>query len=357
MCIRDRTQTYSGVYEGVFVGSAEFGGKTVGQFEGLVSKSYLKTYEGAFNKQYEGSFTGNYIKQFDFSYIKHYQAQYSKLFEGSFTGYFSKQYEGVFTQQFEGTFGIQYNKLWSQLFEGNYQKIYNKVYGGVYQGTTGSFSGTANYIGGYAGIPSYVKAYAGTTTAANTKTGEITDEGGVTRIKSGGAFKQVETVKIKEDGVWKDVLVTRVKEDGEWKTVNVSYERTDVTLNSNTANFNLLTHLTNAGKSTGSRAQLVNITVSNCYVYSANTVAALDIGNLSAVGGIPHRVRILVKDDGNIVGMSGTAGAVGNNTSVGTDGGNGGDAIKTKDGVELYIENYGTIAGGGGGGGLSLIHI
>ena len=144
--------------------------------------------------------------------------------------------------------------------------------------------------------------------------------------------------------------MTKIKEGGTWKTVNVSYERTDVTISANGA-FNLLTHLNDAGKSTGTRPQLVNITVSNSYVYSANSTAALDIGNLSAVGGIPHRVRILVKDDGNIIGMSGTAGAAGNNTSVGTDGGNGGDAIKTKDGVELYIENYGTIAGGGGGGG------
>ena len=94
---------------------------------------------------------------------------------------------------------------------------------------------------------------------------------------------------------------------------------------------------------------MVNITISGGYVYSANTTAALSLEGFSPIyGTVPHRVRILVKPDGNIIGMSGSPGDSG---TTGTVGGNGGDAIKLGAGVELYIENYGIIAGGGGGGG------
>ena len=97
---------------------------------------------------------------------------------------------------------------------------------------------------------------------------------------------------------------------------------------------------------------MVNITVSGAYVYSANTTAALSLEGFSPIyGTVPHRVRILVKPDGNIVGMSGSAGAAANQDATGGIGGNGGNAIQLGTGVELYIENYGIIAGGGGGGG------
>ena len=58
--------------------------------------------------------------------------------------------------------------------------------------------------------------------------------------------------------------------------------------------------------------------------------------------------------------MSGDRGVVGvANVNVipasSQNGGNGGDAILLRDGVSLFIESYGTIAGGGGGGGAGGI--
>ena len=59
----------------------------------------------------------------------------------------------------------------------------------------------------------------------------------------------------------------------------------------------------------------------------------------------------MVKDQGGIIGSGGQPGKQVTSTRTGEDGYFGGHAIKTGNGVDLFIENYGYIAGGGGGGG------
>lgn len=346
------TKSYEGSFNAQYTGLQRYNGNTtgnfVGQYTGIYTKNYMKTYLG----QYEGQFTGAFEGAFDHNYIKHYTGQYTKVY----LGLYSHEYIGAYTKAYEGAFGSTflkaYEKSYIGQFTGTYLGLYTKTYGGAYQGVIAQAPRTRYYINNYASLVQYNQTYSTTTSVANTTTGELTDDGGLLRVKEDSEWKQVRDIRVKEDDQWKEVAVARVKENGEWKVVEVNYQRSDITISSNTANYNLFSALTSAGKTPGSRPQHVNLTIDGAYVYSANTTAALSLDGFSAINSgsdsLNHKVKILVKGDGYIVGKSGDAGTGG---STGTNGSNGGDAILLGNGVELYVENYGLIAGGGGGGG------
>jgi hypothetical protein len=204
------------------------------------------------------------------------------------------------------------------------------------------------------GIVPYNKVFVGAS-AHGLKTGELTTEG-VTKVKSSGAWKQAKDLFIKKNGAWAESKAVFVKKDNSWDIVHIGWERTDFNINSNRNGFNLNYELQSAGKSPGTRPQLVNIYVNAGAILSIyDTQAAVDLTSLGTINigqtPIKHLVRIFVHPDAKIIGASGAAGGATNHPQTGGDGGKGGDAIKTNAAVELYIENYGIIAGGGGGGG------
>ena len=167
-------------------------------------------------------------------------------------------------------------------------------------------------------------------------------------------MKQVEELNVKIADEWKNVIVARIKEGDEWKVSHVKYQRHDITISSNTTNYVLRTELNNLGASPGTLPQHVNITIEpGVFLFGTSTTSpALDLSTLNVLRSIfRHKVRILIKDGGGIIGSSGAKGTTTPATRTGSSGGNGGNAIKTGNGVDLFIENYGTISGGGGGGG------
>ena len=348
--VKTYTQHWSGVYSRQFQGPALYNASANGNFTGLVThnfeKNYIKAYEGVYLGQYTGTFIGQYIKQ--------YGALFTGQYEGAFVGVYNKVYVKQYTKEYEGQYGAQFGKVYSKLYEGAFNKTYVgayvKAYGGVYQGAYASIGDTLRFVSNFAGPQTFHTSYVTTTAIANTKSGELTDGGGLIRVKDASIWKQAKDIKIKENDAWRDVSIVRKKEDGQWKITGVNYERTDITLSSNTSQFNLSAHLDSLGKSKGTRPQHVNITIADdVYVYSDHqTTPALNLSGFGAIQNINHKVKILVKPDGNIIGKSGVGGL---GATTGQNGANGGDAIKMGNGIEVYIENYGIIAGGGGGGG------
>ena len=117
----------------------------------------------------------------------------------------------------------------------------------------------------------------------------------------------------------------------------------NVTISSDTANYNLRTALINAGANI-SGTFIVNVII-NAIVYSNSTsTAAFDTGALT--GG-----SVYITNNNYIVGKGGTGGtgSIGGNGQRGTNGGAGGLAFLTQ--TTTYFTNNGVIGGGGGGGG------
>ena len=275
--------------------------------------------------------------------------QSTKTYEGSFAAQYTKLYGKLWS----GSFGAQYSKL----YLGNYTKTYS----GAFLGTVGTYTGVASsvYTKAYVGQLGFNTVYSKVATAAlatTTKAGELSDSA-ITRIKSAGAWKQAKEVFVKSENAWVEARSIFVKSNGAWKLEHIGWERTDITISTNTANFNLRDKLVSLSKSVSSRPQLVNIYLSGCDVYSATAgTPAMDLATgLGAInlGGqtIQHLVRVMVHPNARIIGAAGHPGSQTASTRTGGNGSNGGDAIQTGQAVELYIENYGTIAAGGGGGG------
>jgi hypothetical protein len=416
---RSSTSTFLGSYIGYFDGISYegfFHGPTYigsyvksysGQYEGQFTKQYSGTYEGTFTKQYEGSFTRDYIKQWSGVYgtqytgvytnanpyltqytgqytktylglyTKTYTGQYSRMFEGAFTKDYSALYEGAFNKAYEkqytktylgnytktytGIYIQQYEtgyiKQYSKEYEGTFTKQYIKTYGGAWSGAGPVYLGLAYFTNTYLGERTFHQTYTGTTAVQNAASGNMTNN---IRVKLGDAWKDVSRIRIKEDGEWKIVQVSRVKQpNGEWAAVGIDHERVTINVTSNTANFNLGTELNNLGLSLYDKPKHVNINIANnTFIYSSNTTPALDTSLLTGSQNTLHKVKILLGTGGGIIGKGGDRGEAGvaSVTPVSIqNGGDGGDAILLRDGVSLFIESYGTIAGGGGGGGAGGI--
>ena len=228
----------------------------------------------------------------------------------------------------------------------------------MFLGQSGSqWTGTENstYTKAYTGATTYNTVYTTTTNTLSTKTGHLNQDG-KTRVKSDGAWKEAEKVHIKKNGTWHETKSVFVKENGAWKIVNIGWERTDINITSNQANFNLRAELDALSKAPATVPQLVNIYIDGADVYSTSSTPAMDLADgMGAIniGGqsIKHLVRVFVHPDARIIGMAGSPGGSNATIQTGYDGGAGGDAIKTNASIELFIENYGIIAGGGGAGG------
>ncbi|NCV19403.1 MAG: hypothetical protein EBW42_11725 [Rhodobacterales bacterium] len=298
-------------------------------FEGAFTKDYSALYEGAFNKAYEKQYTKTYLG----NYEKAYLGIYIKQYETGYIKQYSKEYEGTFTKQ------------------------YVKTYGGAWSGVGPVYLGLAYFTNTYLGERTFHQTYTGTTDVQNAASGNMTNN---IRVKVDDAWKDVSRIRIKEDGEWKIVQVSRVKQpNGEWAAVGIDHERVTINVTSNTANFNLGTELTNLGLSLYDKPKHVNINIANnTFIYSSNTTPALDTSLLTGSQGALHKVKILLGTGGGIIGKGGDRGEAliaSVNPSSAQNGGDGGDAILLRDGVSLFIESYGTIAGGGGGGGAGGI--
>ena len=329
-----------------------FVGRHTGQFTGLFAASYTKTYL----KLYQAAYSGQYTKQWTGVYSKLYLGNYTKTYLGQYTKTYTGVYTKTYTKTYLGNYTKQYGKLWvgiyTKAYEGVFGTSYSKTYGGAWSGTRAGATEVIPFTSSYAKVLSYNKSYVATTTVANTMTGELTDDGGVSRVKEDGEYQQVKTTRVKNNDEWKEVLITRVKEDGVWNIAEVNYERTDHTLTANDEVFSVKDYLQSQGAAIGSRPQHFNLTInSGVFAHGNSSNAAIDITGLSTIQGINHKVKILVKPGGYIIGASGSGGTTTPASRTGSNGSNGGHAIQLGNGVELYIENYGIIAGGGGGGG------
>ena len=369
------SRTYAGQYEGEFIGyyGISYEGAFTGTYTGLAAYgtrvdgigSFTGTYEGAFEKNfmktYVGQWTGNYTHDWVGSYTHIWVGQYEGPRDHSFTRQREVNYAQVWDQIFVGYYGNTYGKVYVGYYTGNYSHdwigYYTKLYGGSWLGnTTSTYVGAqGNYTKSYVGNPSYDQIYSGTTNYTGLKTGELQDKG-IARIKQAGAWKEAKNVHVKKSGAWKESKAIYIKEGTNWILSHIGYERTDITLNSATDRFNLKAYLMNLSKAIAERPQLVNIIIDGCDVFSLNeSSAALDLSGFGAInlGGnsIKHRVRVLVHPDARIIGTAGRPGAQEQQFRLGHSGTNGGPAIKTSPAIELFIENYGIIAGGGGGGG------
>ena len=350
---------WQGVYTGQYEGLATYGAKTDGT--GL----FANTYEGVYSTQYTHAWAGSYTGYYEKAYIGYYEGTYEGAYTGQYEGVFARtrevSYSHIWEKTYVGQYGNSYGKIYTHTWLGQYTKSYvgqyTKLYGGAWLGNTPTtYVGVSgNYTSSWIGNPSYDQIYSGTTNFIGLKTGELT-EGGVARIKQSGAWKQTESVHVKKAGGWKESKAIYIKEGANWVLSHIGYERTDVTISSTTQRFNLRDYLVGQGKAVSQRPQLVNIIVDGCDVHSTNTTAAMDVSTgLGAINlgsnSIKHRVRILVHPDARIIGSAGHPGATNTATRTGSDATSGGPAIRTSPAVELFIENYGTIAGGGGGGG------
>ena len=238
---------------------------------------------------------------------------------------------------------------------GNYEKQYEKTYGNAWSGPGygNAYLGLAHFTNNYVGERTFHQTYIGVATtnsaAQSTAAGNLTIN---PRIKVDGEWKSIIRTRKKIDGEWKIIQSTKIKEDNQYKTVANDHERIDINITSNTANFVLGTELTNLGFSLYDKPKQVNVNIAkNVFVYSATTSPAFDTSFLTGAQGATHKVKILLQEGAHIVGKSGLPGVRYSASNLGLDGSDGGNAILLRDGVELFIESYGTIAGGGGGGG------
>lgn len=122
----------------------------------------------------------------------------------------------------------------------------------------------------------------------------------------------------------------------------------NLTISSNTANYNMRTAAIAAGYS-GTGAATINCTInSGVYVYSTSTGSYAFV---TGTGWDVSGVTLNLTNNGTILGMGGAGGAGGSSYSaVRIPGGNpGGPALNAQRAIN--ITNNGTIAGGGGGGG------
>ena len=386
--IKQYTKEYEGIYDKIF--NKQFSHNYEGQFQtqytGQYEKLYLSQWEGVYLKQweavYEGGpfnivYSGIYDKIFNKNFTKTYIGQYENVYEGVYnkqynsadflayyTTQYTKEYEKLYIGNYEhvyvGVYEAEYSKGYIQQYnkeyDGIYVKSYEKSYGGAWLGAGAKESyvnTTAHFGNSYAGTRTFHQTFEGTTTDINSRSGNLTEDGGLIRVKENGKLKPVERLRVKEDDIWKTVQTTRIKENGIWKIVGVDYDRVDIDITSNTANFNLGTELNNLGfTSLYNKPKHVNITIANnVHVYSTSSTPAFDTSLVTNVGEVEHKVKILLRNGSKIIGAAGQPGTQTASTRTGADGTNGGDAILLRNGVSLFIESYGTIAGGGGGGG------
>ena len=344
-------KVYTSQWEGVY--SRQFtriwsGGPYDIQYEGVYTKQYEgqfdKQYEGAYNKQYEGTYTKQYNSA---DFIAQYSKQYTKEYEKLYVGNYEKEYEGVFLKQYSTGYIQQYSKE----YEGTYVKEYEKVYGGAWSGAGPAYEGSKYYTNTYSGVRTFHQTYLGTSSEISNRTGNLSKN---IRVKEDGKWRDVSRVRVKEDGAWKIVQTARVKEDGEWKTIAIDHDRIDIDITSNTANFNIATELNSLGfTDLYDKPKHINVTLQEgVHVYSSTlTSPAFDTSLLTGALGTNHKIKILLQSGSKIIGSAGQPGMQDAVVRSGYDGSDGGNAILLRNGVELFIESYGTIAGGGGGGG------
>ena len=86
------------------------------------------------------------------------------------------------------------------------------------------------------------------------------------------------------------------------------------------------------------------------FIHSRATVSSTKaIGPAIAINALPAGSRVIINNNGRIIGMGGRGGDIQLFSAM--PGQQGGDAIQIASGVPVSINNLGTIAGGGGGGG------
>jgi len=129
-----------------------------------------------------------------------------------------------------------------------------------------------------------------------------------------------------------------------------NFQVINLTIASNTANYNVYSAAVAAGGISGKR-WFVKVTIeSGVYVYSTSTAnPALDVST-----GYPTNSRIEIVNNGLIYGAGGAGGQGRSVTSApgfsgGSTGGAGGTGLKTT--IACFLTNNGVVAGGGGGGG------
>ena len=340
------TKHWEGNWTGQYTKQWEGGPYDI-QYEGI----YTKQYEGQFDKQYEGAYDkqyeGTYHKQYNSAdFIAQYSKQYTKEYEKLYVGNYEKEYEGVFLKQYSAGYIQQYNKE----YEGTYIKEYEKIYGGAWSGAGPAYEGIRYFTNTYSGTRTFHQTYLGTTSDISNRSGNLSNN---VRIKEDGKWKDVSRVRIKEDGKWKIVQTAKVKEDGEWKTIAIDHDRVDINITSNTANFNIGTELNSLGfTDLYDKPKHINVILQEgVHVYSTSSTPAFDTTLLTGALGANHKIKILLQSGSKIIGAAGQPGSQDASNRTGSDGTNGGDAILLRGGVELFVESYGTIAGGGGGGG------
>lgn len=350
---------WTGVWAKLWTGPAIYGSKTDGH--GLFTGSYTGTFETQYTHAWSGQYTGYYDRAYTGYYTHAWAGQYTGQYSHAWDRVRTVNYSHAWDQAFTGYYGNAYQKIYTHVWTGQYTHAwigqYTKLYGGAWLGTA-SFAwtgGSANYTSSFIGNPSFDHMYTKVIADHSIRTGEIA-ESGQAKVKQAGAWKQAKAVHVKKNGQWEESKAVYIKKNNSWVLSHIGYERTDITITSNTSNFNLRNHLASLGKSVSQRPQLVNIIIDGCDVYSTSTTAALDVSTaLGAINlgssSIRHRVRILVHPDARIIGMAGSPGAQILAGRLGQDATAGGPAIRTGNAVELYVENYGIIAGGGGGGG------
>ena len=352
--LKNYLKQWEGSYSSTFTGYY-IGGPYATQYGGTYTKIYLAQYTKEYSGQYEGTFEGSYDKEYTGIYTKTYLGNYEQAYTGIYVKQYTKTYTGIYIKQYDQGWIAAYTKEYSGQYEKHYSKTYGNAWSGPgYAGTYESV-GLAHFTNNYAGERAFHQSYIGAAStnaiAQSTRAGNITNNA---RVKIGDEWKSVIRTRVKKDGEWKIVGKTRVKDtSGAWKIIAVDHERVDINITSNTANFNVKDEIENLGYNLLTKPFQVNVNVApGVFVYSTDpNKAAFDTG--FSVGALQsnHKVKILLQGNSYIVGCSGHPGGRYSSLNLGLDGQDGSDAINLTSVVDLFIESYGTIAGGGGGGG------
>lgn len=173
-----------------------------------------------------------------------------------------------------------------------------------------------------------------------------------TYVRDGGTWKTATEIYVRNAGNWRQTKEVYVRTAGVWQRVHLRI--LDLTIASNTANYNVYT----ASKSAGWNG--TDILTANVIVNAGVVVAGTPAGSALETGPNaiwPAASDIQIHNFGTIVGIGGDGGAgglafgaqSGPTRQPGFPGLAGSTAIIAQ--KTTTIHNYGTIAGGGGGGG------
>ncbi|MDX5370595.1 MAG: hypothetical protein LPL29_14590 [Alphaproteobacteria bacterium] len=161
-------------------------------------------------------------------------------------------------------------------------------------------------------------------------------------VKDSAVWKEVKSFFVRNSGVWTEVQKAFVRDGGVWKQF---FENgVQVSINANTADFDLESWLLLNTDWNGTDPIVVNLTVGDGIVVYASSPStyAMTID-------LPAGSLVKLTNYGSIIGCGGAGGAGGGHAVNGSNGSAGGPALFTAN--DMTLNNQGTIGGGGGGGG------